>query len=598
MKKHTSIIKNKNGFTMVEILLVMGFIALASISTYVLYDDVKAAYVADAEIKKLGTLLERIDKSYDSVSTYSDISLDHVKELNIPIENKIDLASITSPTPSSVQFDYTNVTSEICTKFTKSLVYKGDNVSAIVNGQPVPSFAEIPLITSLCNQQLNSVAIVKNNPSYNINPNLALTNTPVNINGANPIPGITAPPSTGIWSSPVNAGSIDRSGINATKTTAQTLANVNPITFIPKTGITNVGTGQNGNLTCTNCQATGTGGGGTGGGGTGGSGTGGGGTGGGGTGGGGTGGGVTTDPELVENNSCHTYAYDEARTNSAYVNHSTTRDTLFLEQYNVFNYQPVSSRQVYEQTGTVPRWIPPKNPPPPATPTPGYYVYDPVYGWVTYYTYDWAPTGNTYSSCNYSDANCRALDYNPGWVRQEYKGQTGPTGRRYQERVLRRETDTIFTFNINPDPAQSFTEVDQQTGQSVVVESNWSAVGISPVPVAAWCTLDMYNQIQEAPYDPGVQELIMESVRTGPMLPSNRGWAPSYQASQLINSWFGNGGTGYNTLNTKLGITNSGNTIDCKSTPACTKTSGTLTTPGNFSKTGDITFTYKTVYSK
>ena len=47
------------------------------------------------------------------------------------------------------------------------------------------------------------------------------------------------------------------------------------------------------------------------------------------------------------------------------------------------------------------------------------------------------------------------------------------------------------------------------------------------------------------------------------MLPSNRGWAPSYQASQLINSWFGNGGTGYNTLNTQLGITNSGNTIYC-----------------------------------
>ena len=85
MRKHKSIIKNKNGFTMVEILLVMGFIALASISTYVLYDDVKAAYVADAEIKNLGTLLERIDKSYDSVSTYSAISLEHVKELNIPI---------------------------------------------------------------------------------------------------------------------------------------------------------------------------------------------------------------------------------------------------------------------------------------------------------------------------------------------------------------------------------------------------------------------------------------------------------------------------------------------------------------------------------
>ena len=588
MRKHKSIIKNKNGFTMVEILLVMGFIALASISTYVLYDDVKAAYVADAEIKNLGTLLERIDKSYDSVSSYSAISLEHVKELNIPIENKIDLASITSPTPSSVQFDYANVTSEICTKFTKSLVYKGDNISAIVNGQPVPSFAEIPLITSLCNQPLNSVAIVKNNPNYNINPNLALTNTPTTLNNSNPTPGITAPPSTGTWSSPVNAGSIDRSGINSTKTTAQTLANVNPITFIPKTGITNVGTGQNGNLTCTNCQATGTGGSGTGG-----SGTGGGGTGGGGTGGGGTGGGVTTDPELVENNSCHTYAYDAARTNSAYVNHTITRDTLFLEQYHVFNYQIVSSRQVYEQTGTVPRWVPPTKPA-----VTGYWTYDPVYGWVTYYTYDWVPTGNTYSSCNYSNASCRPLDYNPGWVRQEYQGQTGPTGRRYQERVLRRETDTTFTFNINPDPAQSFTQVDQQTGQSVVVEGNWSAVGIAPVPVAAWCTLDMYNQIQGAPYNPGVQELMMESVRTGPMLSSNRGWAPSYQASQLINSWFGNGGAGYNTLNTKLGITNSGNTMDCKSTPACTKTSGILTTPGNFSKTGDITFTYKTVYSK
>lgn len=65
---------NKKGFTLVEILLVVGFIAIASIGIYVVYAKVNAGGQANAEARNLDVIRAGIKNLYGANKNYNAIS--------------------------------------------------------------------------------------------------------------------------------------------------------------------------------------------------------------------------------------------------------------------------------------------------------------------------------------------------------------------------------------------------------------------------------------------------------------------------------------------------------------------------------------------
>jgi type II secretory pathway pseudopilin PulG len=63
----------KKGFTLIEILLVVGFIALAGIGVYVVYDKVETANIVNKEYRNIQTLNAGIKNLYRGVNNYSGL---------------------------------------------------------------------------------------------------------------------------------------------------------------------------------------------------------------------------------------------------------------------------------------------------------------------------------------------------------------------------------------------------------------------------------------------------------------------------------------------------------------------------------------------
>ena len=66
--------KNKKGFTLVEILLVVGFIAIASIGIYVVYAKVNSSGQANAEARNLDVIRAGIKNLYGANKNYSTLT--------------------------------------------------------------------------------------------------------------------------------------------------------------------------------------------------------------------------------------------------------------------------------------------------------------------------------------------------------------------------------------------------------------------------------------------------------------------------------------------------------------------------------------------
>ncbi|MDD2840131.1 MAG: type 4 pilus major pilin [Rickettsiales bacterium] len=73
MKLNLSKIKSK-GFTLVEILLVVGFIALASVGVYTIYSKVQTANSANAESRNLDTIRAGIKNLYGASPNYAGLT--------------------------------------------------------------------------------------------------------------------------------------------------------------------------------------------------------------------------------------------------------------------------------------------------------------------------------------------------------------------------------------------------------------------------------------------------------------------------------------------------------------------------------------------
>jgi len=66
--------KKMRGFTLIEVLLVVGFIALASIGVYITYNKVQSGNAANTESRNIDTIRAGIKNIYGGSTNYKDLS--------------------------------------------------------------------------------------------------------------------------------------------------------------------------------------------------------------------------------------------------------------------------------------------------------------------------------------------------------------------------------------------------------------------------------------------------------------------------------------------------------------------------------------------
>lgn len=148
--------KQKQGFTLVEILLVVGFIALAGIGIYTIYSKVQVSNQANTESRNLDTLRAGIKSLYGgrpnflgvtaTVANQSRITPDSMRDPLTPtvITNsfggQVTLAAASFGTGSNNVFNitYTEVPSAVCSKLVTSAGVQFNNIT--VGGVEVKKF--------------------------------------------------------------------------------------------------------------------------------------------------------------------------------------------------------------------------------------------------------------------------------------------------------------------------------------------------------------------------------------------------------------------------------------------------------------------------
>ena len=158
------LLKNKkNGFTLVEILLVVGFIALAGIGIYTVYTKVQMSNAALQEGKNLDTIRAGIKNLYGGNQNYAGLSNSVLNDARITPDSMRKIpydagdATITNSFGGAVNLDpvslgaaagsnngfrvtYNNVPGAVCAKLVTGTGAAWDQIS--VQGKVVKSFGK------------------------------------------------------------------------------------------------------------------------------------------------------------------------------------------------------------------------------------------------------------------------------------------------------------------------------------------------------------------------------------------------------------------------------------------------------------------------
>lgn len=125
--------KKSKGFTLIEILLVVGFIALASVGVYTIYAKVQTAAQANTESRNLDTIRAGIKGLYGATANFSTINNTVINQAKITPESMrtgvitdiintfggavtVTPVSLNAGTNNGFQITYPKVPDTICTK--------------------------------------------------------------------------------------------------------------------------------------------------------------------------------------------------------------------------------------------------------------------------------------------------------------------------------------------------------------------------------------------------------------------------------------------------------------------------------------------------
>lgn len=158
MGKYMVSLKKKNGFTNIELLLVVGVISVLSGATYYLYENTNDKRLVSSEMGNLQTLVAKL-RDATIASDYANLDNQKLNDYGIYYQSEFHDFKIEGLSKNSFKVNYGQITARQCNDFTlKTTVLKGEYViSQKVNGKNVSNISKV---VSECNNDTNDVEIV------------------------------------------------------------------------------------------------------------------------------------------------------------------------------------------------------------------------------------------------------------------------------------------------------------------------------------------------------------------------------------------------------------------------------------------------------
>ena len=167
--------KKEKGFTLIETLLIVFFVAFTFIGMYIMQNRASEDVMINKEEKYILTLFDQIDKSAYALGKYENISLEYLKENGyINKTNGFDLISVTAPTPTRLEATYNNIQNKECSVFVTNIVNINENHSAKINNIVISSKSNPQRITLECSAGNNEVVIIRENNVFGVALNTSL----------------------------------------------------------------------------------------------------------------------------------------------------------------------------------------------------------------------------------------------------------------------------------------------------------------------------------------------------------------------------------------------------------------------------------------
>ncbi len=167
---------NKNrGFTLVEVLLVVGFVALASIGIYAVYNKISTSYKASETSRQVLLIIDGVKNLYGNQNTYGGLSNSVVINSRMLPSSMVDGATITD-------------------KFGNEITVRPTSYGGVLNNVITIELTSVPpeacaKIAPLVSQSVEGISVngdgmVKMMPGYGLNLSRLLLRCSANEDGA------------------------------------------------------------------------------------------------------------------------------------------------------------------------------------------------------------------------------------------------------------------------------------------------------------------------------------------------------------------------------------------------------------------------------
>lgn len=159
------IIKSNKGFTMVELLLVLGLVSLMTLGIYSQLGKNEKETESLNEVQKLITIFDSVEKAFISNGQYQNVSISSLKNMGIDVETggKVSLTNLVSTSPTRIEATYASISREACGLIASKMANIGKAHSVRINGINLPNGAAIGDVVRECTGDTNQLVVIREN---------------------------------------------------------------------------------------------------------------------------------------------------------------------------------------------------------------------------------------------------------------------------------------------------------------------------------------------------------------------------------------------------------------------------------------------------